>query len=224
MDEPCVYKKTSGSVIVFLVLYVDDILIIGNDVSVLQSVKIWLSKRFSMKDLGEATYILGIRIYRDRSNKLLGLSQSTYIDRVLKRFSMEDSKKGFVPIRYGKHPSKSMCPKTLEEKEYMKLIPYASAIGSIIYAMLCTRPDVSFALSVTSRYQSNYGEEHWAAFKTILKYLRRTKDLFLVYAEGDLQVKVYTDASFQSDKDDCKLQSGYVFVMNGAAVVWKSSK
>ena len=98
MDEPCVYKKTSGSVIVFLVLYVDDILIIGNDVSVLQSVKIWLSKRFSMKDLGEASYILGIRIYRDRSNRLLGLSQSTYIDKVLKRFSMDLSKKGFIPI------------------------------------------------------------------------------------------------------------------------------
>ena len=93
-----------------------------------------------------------------------------------------------------------------------------------MYAMLCTRPEVSFALSVTSRFQSNYGEEHWAAVKTILKYLRRTQDLFLVYGEGDLQVKGYTDASFHSDKDDCKSQSGYVFIMNGAAVVWKSSK
>ena len=74
LDEPCVCKKISGSAIVFLVLYVDDILMIGNDVSVLQSVKIWLSKNFSMKDLGEATYILGIKIYRDRFKRLLGLS------------------------------------------------------------------------------------------------------------------------------------------------------
>ena len=74
---------------VFLVLYVDCILLVGNDVSVLQSVKIWLSKIFSMKDLGEATYILGIKIYRDRSKRLLGLSQSTYIDKMLKRFIME---------------------------------------------------------------------------------------------------------------------------------------
>ena len=95
-----------------------------------------------------------------------------------------------------------MYPKTLEESEHMRQIPYASAIGSIMYAMLCTRPDVSFALSVTSRFQSNYGEEHWAAVKTILKYLRRTKDTFFVYGEGDLQVNGYTDASFQSDKDD----------------------
>ena len=97
MDEPYVYKKTSESAIVFLVLYVDDILIIGNDVSVLQSVKIWLSKRFSKKNLGEAAYILGIRIYRDRSNRLLGLSLSTYTDKVLKRFSMDLSKKVLFP-------------------------------------------------------------------------------------------------------------------------------
>ena len=89
-------------------------------------------------------------------------------------------------------------------RERMSRIPYASTIGSIMYAMICTRPDVSYALSVTSRFQSNYGEEHWAAVKNILKYLRRTKDMFLVYGEGDLQVSGYTDASFQSDKDDCK--------------------
>ena len=87
-DEPCVYKKVSGSDIVFLVLYVDNILLIGNDIPTLQSVKSWLGKCFSMKDLGEAAYILGIKIYRDRSQRLLDLSESGYIDKVLKRFSM----------------------------------------------------------------------------------------------------------------------------------------
>ena len=110
LDEPCVYKKTSGSAIVFLVLYVDDILLIGNDVSILQSVKIWLSKNFSMIDLGEATYILGIKIYRDRSKRLLGLSQSTYIDKMMKRFSMEQSKREYVPMVRGITLLKSLCP------------------------------------------------------------------------------------------------------------------
>ncbi|WP_283101429.1 reverse transcriptase domain-containing protein, partial [Escherichia coli] len=77
-DEPCVYKKVSGSAIVFLVLYADDILLIGNDIPELQSVKTCLGKCFSMKDLGEAAYVLGIMIYRDRSRKLLGLSHSTF--------------------------------------------------------------------------------------------------------------------------------------------------
>ena len=83
-DERCVYKKISGSTVVSLIMYVDDILIIENDIPTLQIVKVWLSNQFSMKDLGEATYILGIRIYRDRSKGLLGLSQSTYIDKILK--------------------------------------------------------------------------------------------------------------------------------------------
>ncbi len=94
IDELCVYKKTSGSMITFLVLYVDDILLIGNDLGMLTSVKTWLSSTFSMKDLGEATYILGIRIYRDRPKRVIGLSQSLYLQKVLKRFNMLDSKRG----------------------------------------------------------------------------------------------------------------------------------
>ncbi|KAL4366243.1 hypothetical protein GQ457_05G027450 [Hibiscus cannabinus] len=223
--EPCVYKKFSGSIVSFLILYVDDILIIGNDIPTLQSIKTWLSSCFSMKDLGEATYILGVKIYRDRSRRLLGLSQSTYIDKVLKRFSMEESKRGFLPMRHVISLSKEMRPSTPQERERMSQIPYASAIGSIMYAMICTRPDLSYALCMTSRYQENPGEGHWTAVKNILKYLRRTKDAFLVYGgEKELRIKGYTDASFQTDKDDSRSQSGFVFCLNGGAVSWKSSK
>src|SRR6516165_7148502 len=109
-DEPCVYKKVSGSALTFIVLYVDDILLIGNDIPMLQSVKNWLSMTFSMKDLGEAAYILGIKIYRDRSKRLLGLSQSAYIDKVLKRFSMEGSKRGLLPMSHGISLSENKCP------------------------------------------------------------------------------------------------------------------
>ena len=86
---------------VFLVLYVDDILLIGNDVETLSNVKKWLVEQFQMKDLGEVSYILGIQIIRDRKNKLLALSQAYYIDKVLARFSMQDSKKGLLPTRHG---------------------------------------------------------------------------------------------------------------------------
>ena len=124
-----------------------------------------------MKDLGEAAYILGIKIYRDRSKRLLGLSQSTYIDKVIRRFSMQDSKKGLLPMAHGTVLSSQQCPKSDKEKEDMKVVPYASAIGSIMYAMLCTRPDVAYAVSLTSRYQHNLGERHWITMKNILKYL-----------------------------------------------------
>lgn len=138
---------------------------------------------------------------------------------------MQDSKRGFLPMSHGISLSKTQCPSTECERQRMSKIPYASAIGSIMYAMLCTRPDVSYALSMTSRYQSDPGESHWTAVKNILKYLRRTKDIFLIYGgEEELIVKGYTDASFQTDKDDFRSQSGYVFCLNGGAVTWKSSK
>ena len=94
LDEPCVYKKASGSNIVFLVLYVDDILIMGNSMDMMMSPKAWLSRVFSIKDLGDATYILGIRLYRNRVKKLIGFSQSLYIEKMLKSFSIVNSKKG----------------------------------------------------------------------------------------------------------------------------------
>ncbi len=223
-DEACVYKKTQGSAITFLVLYVDDILLIGNDVEMLSAVKLWLSTHFSMKDLGEASYVLGLKLYRDRSRRLLGLSQSTYIDKIVAKYNMQDSKKGFVPSRHGIILSEKMSPKTDEELDKMKRCPYASAVGSIMYAMLCTRPDIAQAVSVVSRYQSNPGEGHWTAVKHILKYLNRTKHYCLVYGGGSLEVKGYVDSDFQSDPDDGKSNSGFVYGLNGGAFSWRSFK
>src|SRR3954470_24439819 len=137
-----------------------------------------------MKDLGEAAYILGIKIYRDRSRRLIGLSKSTYLDKVLKKFRMDESRKGFLPMLPGKTLSKTQSTATAEERERMNKIPYASAIGSIMYAMLCTRPDIAHAVSLTSRYQTDPGTEHWTAVKNILKYLKRTNDIFHTY-RGD---------------------------------------
>ncbi|KAK8547476.1 hypothetical protein V6N12_031613 [Hibiscus sabdariffa] len=112
---------------------------------------------------------------------------------------MEESKREFLPMRHGISLSKEMCPSTPQERERISQIPYASAIGSIMYAMI--------------------------SVKNILKYLRRTKDVFLVYGgEEELRIKGYTDASFQTDKDDSRSQSGFVFCLNGGAVSWKSSK
>ncbi|XP_031280217.1 secreted RxLR effector protein 161-like [Pistacia vera] len=118
-----------------------------------------------------------------------------------------------------------MCPKIQEERDKIGGIPYALAVASIMYAMLCIRIDVSYALRIYSRYQSNLGETHWTTVKNILKYLKRTKGMFLVYGgEDDLTVRRYSDASIQTDKDDYQSQSGYVFYLNEAIVSWKSSK
>ncbi|GJX06749.1 retrotransposon protein, putative, ty1-copia subclass [Tanacetum coccineum] len=226
-DEPCVYQKASGSYVTFLILYVDDILIMGNNIPMLQDVKSYLEKCFAMKDLGEAAYILGIKIYRDRSKRLIGLCQNAYIERILKRYSIENSKHRTIPMQEKLKLSKSDGASTLAEIRRMSMDPYASAVGSIMYAVRCTRPDVTFAQNITSRYQQNPGELHWTTVKNILKYLRNTKDMFLVYGgniERELRVSCYTDAGYLTDADDMKSQTGYVFILNGGAVDWKSTK
>ena len=107
----------------------------------------------------------------------------------------------------------------------MKGVPYASAIGSIMYAMMCTRPDVCLAISIAGRYQSNPGVGHWTAVKNILKYLKRTKDMFLVYGgDKELVLNGYVDESFDTNLDDSRSQTGYMFLLNGGAVSWSSSK
>ena len=152
LDESCVYKRHRDKLVMFLVLYVDDILLIGNDVRVMSSVKIWLSSQFDMKDLGEANFILGIKLWRDQKNRMLGLSQAGYIDKVLERFNMQNSKKGLLPFRHGIPLFDDQRPKTLEEENTRRQISYASIVGSLMYAMLCTRSNICYSVSMVSRY------------------------------------------------------------------------
>jgi hypothetical protein len=190
---------------------VDDILLIGNDIEFLDSIKGYLNKNFSMKHLDEAAYILGIKIYRDRSRRLIGLSQSTYLDKVLKKFKMNQTKKWFLPILQGVKLSKTQSLTTAEDRERMKVIPYASVIGSIKYAMLCTRPFVCLAMSLARGYNSDPGVDHWTAVKIILSYLRGLRKYFSVMEViKEFVVKGYIDASFDTGSNDSESQSGYV--------------
>ncbi|GJX16743.1 retrotransposon protein, putative, ty1-copia subclass [Tanacetum coccineum] len=147
----------------------------------LQDVKSYIGRCFAMKDLGEAAYILGIKICRDRSRRLIGLCQSAYIKKILKRFHIENSKHGSIPMQEKLRLSKSQGATTPAELKRMQNVPYASAVGFIIYDVRCTRPDVAFAQNITSQFQQNLGDIHWTTMKNIRKYLMNTKDMFLVY-------------------------------------------
>ncbi|KAL0292214.1 UNVERIFIED_CONTAM: Retrovirus-related Pol polyprotein from transposon TNT 1-94 [Sesamum angustifolium] len=113
--------------------------------------------------MGEASCILDIKIYRDRSRRMLGLTQSSYIEKVLKRFKIDNAKRGFLPMRHGIKLSKKQSPKTNEVLKTRSDIPYALAVGSIQYVVQCTRPDIGYALSMTSIYQACTGDAHWRA-------------------------------------------------------------
>ena len=134
MVDDCIYHKFSGSKHIYLVLYVDDILLATNDIGMLHETKRFLSKKFEMKDLGNASFVLGIKIYRDRSRGILGLSQKSYIEKILKRFGMHDCKPGDTLVAKGDKFSLSQCLKNNFEIQEMQQIPYASTIGSLMYA------------------------------------------------------------------------------------------
>ncbi|KAK2974054.1 hypothetical protein RJ640_006246 [Escallonia rubra] len=161
----------------------------GNDMSSIVTTKQWLSSTFEMKDMGEANYVLGVKIVRDRLKRLLGLSQETYIKKVIERFHTHNSKPIDTPMDKACTLTTDQCPKNDEEKNRMSKVPYAAAVGSLMYDMLCMRPDIYYVVGLVSRYQSNPGPTHWNAVKRILRYLHGTADLVLCYHGGDLRLR-----------------------------------
>eukprot|EP00253_Pinus_taeda_P035148 PITA_35148 len=152
--EEKIYMKQPEDFVV-KVLYVD-----GNDKEIIQDLKTQLSSKFNMKDLGVANYILGMEIKRDWAKRKLWLNQGKYVGTILQRFNMQDNKPVEVPILLGVKLSVEQCPKTQEEEENMSCVPYASAVGSLMYAMVYTRPNIVHAEGVLSRFMSKPRKEH----------------------------------------------------------------
>ena len=223
-EDHCVYVKRFEGSFIILLLYVNDILLVGNNKEFIKIIKEWLSLTFEMKDMGETSFVLDIKILRDRLRKLLGLSQETYIRKVLKQFHMQDCKPIDTLVGKGDSLSSEMCHKTQAEIESVARVPYANAIGSLMYAMLCTCPDICFAVRLVSRFQSNPGLVYWKAVKRILRYLCGTADYMLCYQGRDLRLRGYSDADWAIDLDERKSTSGYTFLLGGGAITWCNKK
>jgi hypothetical protein len=169
--DQCIYLRISGSTYIFLLLYMDDILLATNDNELLLKTKRMLSSHFDIKDLGEAFYVLSIQILHDRTKGALGLSQKTCIDPVLNRFHMQYCSPEKTPIVKGDIYPKCQCPQNDSERTQMQSIPYASVVGSLMYAQVCTRLDIAYAVSVLGRYLNDPGLNHWTIAKKVLRYL-----------------------------------------------------
>ncbi|KAL5742312.1 hypothetical protein ACOSP7_029044 [Xanthoceras sorbifolium] len=220
--DHCCYIKRFDNSFIILLLYVDDMLVAGSDMQEIMNLKRELSKQFAMKDLGAAKQILGMRIKRDTKSGTLLLSQAEYIKKVLSRFNMQDAKPVSTPLGIHFRLSKEQSPKTEEERTHMAKVPYASAIGSLMYAMVCTRPDIAQAVGAVSRYMNNPGKIHWEAVKWILRYLRGTTNKTLCFKGGDTTLTGYVDADLAGNVDIRKSTTGYVYTLGGTAVSWVS--
>jgi len=222
-SDHCVYLKRQnhGSYIILL-LYVDDMIVADSNMQEINVLKRKLENSFAMKDLGAAKQILGMRITRDRKNRKLTLSQSEYIEKVLKRFNMHNAKPFSIPLASHFKLSKEVCPRTQEEMAHMSKVPYASAIGSLMYAMVCTRHNIAHAVGVVSRYKNNLGKKHWMAVKWILRYLRGTTNQALCFGGSNIALQGYVDANLGGDRDNKRSTTRYVFTVGGTAVSWVS--
>ncbi|CAL2259645.1 unnamed protein product [Prunus armeniaca] len=174
-----------------------------------------LSKSFAMKDLGPAKRILGMSISRERKNRKLRLSLESYIEKVLKRCNMDKGKPVSTPFPSHFKLSSKQSPTCEKEKENMAMVPYSSAVGSLMYAMICTRPDITHAVGVVSKFLSKPGREHWNAVKWILIYLRGTSKMSLCFGGGKPALIGYTDAYMAGDLDSRKSTSGYLITFLG---------
>ncbi len=174
-----------------------------------------------MKDIGEASYVLGIEIHRDRTKYALGLSQKAYIEKVLMKFNMYRCSATPAPIVKGEKYGASQCPRNQYELNEMKTKPYASAVGSLQYAQVCTRPDLAFVTELLGRFQSNPGPKHWKLVKKVLCFWKGTKGLMMSYRRLEsLQIVGYSDSDFA--KDNTKSTSRCVFTLAGGAISWKA--
>ncbi|KAH9654968.1 hypothetical protein KPL70_022170 [Citrus sinensis] len=225
--DSCVYCKflPSGDGI-YLLLYVDDMLIACKHREEIEKLKTELRAEFEIKDLGSASKILGMQVKRDRAAKTLLLSQASYIKRVLSKFDMVTSKAVSTPLGTHFKLSKQQEPSDDAETEYMKKIPYSSVVGSIMYAMVCSRPDIAYGVGVVSRFMGNPGKMHWSAAKWILRYLYGSSDSGILFSRDNKVIsKVigYVDSDFTGDLDKRRSTTGFVFTMCGGAVSWKAS-
>ncbi|KAG8502915.1 hypothetical protein CXB51_000770 [Gossypium anomalum] len=220
--DSCVYfKKNSDGSFMYLLLYVDDMLIAAKDKGEIKKVKAQLSEEFEMKDLGLAKKILGMKILRDRKASKLYLSQKGYIEKVLCRFNMQSAKPVSTPLATHFRLSSALSPQSDDEIEYMSHVPYSSAMGSLMYAMVCSRLDLSYAVSAVSRYMANLDKEHWKAVQWILRYLRGTTDVCLQFGRTEDRVIGYVDVDFPGDLDRRRSLTGHVFTIEGCAISWK---
>jgi len=179
-------------------------LIASKDKTIFDKLKAQLSNEFEMEDLGAARKILGMEIHRDRKAGKLYLSQKKYLEKVLERFNMTDYKLVSTPLAAHFKLSFDSWPTSKEEIDKMSLVLYASAVGSLMYAMVCTRPDLSYAVSVVSRFMHNSGKYHWNAVKWILRYVKGSFDKCLVFDKfksTSSDIVGFVDSDYGGDLD-----------------------
>lgn len=219
LSEPCVYYKSNKGSIIIIALYVDDILLFSTSNSNEKAeIKEKLKTEFEITDLGPARYILGMKICKDKD--MITLNQTSYIERVLQKFKMEDCKPSATPMETGVILNK---PKESQDSSVC-VYDYRGLIGSLMYIAVGSRPDIAHAVSYLSQFNDCHTETHWKAAKRVLRYLKGTKDCCLTFQKGELKITAYADSDWGRNEADRRSYTGFVFRLGKSIVSWESRK
>jgi len=216
-SEHTLFTRSQGGKILIVSLYVDDLIFTGNDRTMCEEFKHSMMLHFDMSDLGKMSHFLGIEV-KQYSNGIF-ICQRRYAQEVLSRFGMQDSNAVKNPMVPGTRLSKDTGEKGVEETLFKQLV------GSLMY-LTATRPDLMYTVSLLSRFMTNPTTTHWLAAKRVLRYIKGTTNLGILYKRGanNLQLLAFTDSDYAGDLDDRKSTSGYVFMLGTGAVSWASKK
>lgn len=216
-SDPCLYLKQRGEEFMMVVIWVDDGLICLNNLDSITEMVAYLSKNFEMRS-SEANHFVGLTITRDRKEKKLYVSQPDYTRKILQRFHMNDCHPVSLPISPGTHLSRPT-----EELSNLR-IPFKEAIGSLMYLMISTRPDIAFSVNQVSQFSENPQPDHWKAVKQILSYLNGTLEYGILFGPNLTSISGYTDSDYAGNIHTRRSTSGFIFMLNGGPVAWSSRR
>lgn len=216
--DPCFYHIGKGENMLLIAVYVDDVLIASRDQKAINNIVKDISQHFDIKNLGEVSYCLGIEFSREGS--AITMRQGGYIDEILKKFKMEECNTVSTPMDL----STKLDQETTERSEVEQNLPYREIMGCLTYLATSTRPDIAFVASYLSQFNACYGEAHWKAAKRVLRYLKGTKDIGLVYKGDSENLRGFVDSDWGNCHIDRRSYSGFVFMLNGCAITWDSRK
>ncbi|KAE8655753.1 Retrovirus-related Pol polyprotein from transposon TNT 1-94 [Hibiscus syriacus] len=210
---------------IFLLLYVDDMLIAAKNMDDVIGLKTLLSQEFDMKDLGAAKKILGMKIYRERDSRKLGLYKRGYVEKMLETFAMSNAKPVSTTLANHFKLSSEQCLKTDKESEDMAKILYSNVVGCLMYVMVCTRPDLAHVVSQVCKYMSKPGKQHWEPVKWIFRYLKGTMGHSIVFGsqQDNPLVVGYMNSDYEGDLENRRSTTGYVFTLGGGPICCKST-
>jgi len=218
-SDPCIYIASEGEMFIIGV-HVDNIVLAGKSDKRMEDVKKAIAMQFDVKDLGKLHYFLGMKIVQDEKTGKVWIGQPAYTESVLQKFGMENSKPVRTPVDTG-----TKLVKATDDEECVDQKLYQSAVGSLLYLSVGTRPDITYAVSNVTKFSAKPTKQHWIAVKRIMRYLRGTIYYGLLYSRnGSKKCIGYSDSDWAGDLDDRKSTSGYLFQISGAAVSWRSKK